>query len=275
MRLLYQHPTTVSGVSVDGSSIATSCFDGFVRLFNLEGQVILAEQRASQLNAVALRGGVIASDDDLNTAKTGVAITLAGQIIMESDFGVGNIAAIDKTGQFAVAHNPSTLEIRCHDRLSGNSWVCVPAALGHDKWAMGVELLDSQHIVIVSLDGYVRVWNVASQAVVRERLLAANGFNGVDTNADGSRIVVTHWGETTGSNPVAGIMVLDAALNPLIKAVENGNFIHQARFLTSGQVVYGTADGRLCQWDGLSQIYVTPVPVPPTPKPPKGKSHKK
>lgn len=254
MRVIYQHPNTVSGVSVDHWSIATSCFDGFVRLFNLTGQVLMAEKRGSQLNAVATRAGVVASDDDTSTLKTGVAITAGGQAVRQSDFGRDGILAIDKTGRYGTCTDQN-----CYDRTGGGSFRVVPIQFGYDKWAMGVELDLSGQLLIASLDGYLRAWK--DFAVVKAQFLAANGLNGVDTSLDGSRIVVTHWGRETSGNALPGLVVLNGALEPLYFATES-TVVHQARFLPDNTIVYGTADGRLCHWDGNSPIYTAPAPVP-------------
>lgn len=266
MNIIYRHPNAVSGVSVDKHMIATSCFDGFVRLFNELGSLIMAEQRASQLNAVAVRDGVILADDDTSMLETGVAITIAGLFIREADFGGPRILAIDKSGQFGVSPDQ-----HCYDRLTGDSWRVVPETAGHDKWPISCEITHDLGLAIVSQDGYLRVWHNRMQTY--ERQLAANGLNSVDVSADGTRLVVTHWGKTAGSNPQPGIMVLDGGYNTLYEAVEDGNVIHQARFLADNTIVYGTHDGRLCHWDGQSPIYTppTPAPVSPTPKPVKGK----
>jgi len=266
MKVLFQQAYTISGVATDHSSIATSDFSGFVRLFNLEGQVMLAEQRATQLNAVALRGSVIASDDDASTLKTGVAITTTGQIITQVDFSLTNATAIDKTGRYAVT---TTQLIK--DRISGVVWRVVPYELGYDKWPMGVELMPDGRLVTVGLDGYIRVWLGQQQFAVKQ--LAGNGCNSVDVSADGARIVVTHWGKTAGSNPQPGIIVLDGQLNTLYEAVENYVIIHQARFLPDNSIVYGTHAGALCLWDGSSPIFTNP-PSPATPSKP-GKHHPK
>lgn len=268
MKLIYKHPNTVSGVATDGHAIATSCFDGFVRLFNEMGQVMMAEKRGSQLNAVALRGGVIASDDDTSTLETGVAITLAGQIIRQNNFDLGgaNALDIDTTGQFAVSQHPITFEHRCHDRIAGESWLCGFQQYGHDKWPMGVRLLNEHDVVIVGLDGFIRTWGVASKAMTGEKMLAANGCNSVAVSPDGSRICVTHWGKLSGSDPIPGLIVLDSSLNVLYEA-EESETVHECAFLPDNSIVYGTATGRLCQWDGQTPIYVPPVAAPPVSKP--------
>ena len=262
--LIYKHPTTVSGVSVDpsASSIATSCFDGNVRVFasSAPGNPLLVERRGTQLNAVAMRSGKVATDDDKSTMKEGVAITTAGVEVHPADFMQpgATILNISKSGRYGVATNQM-----CYDRASGQSWQVVPVGTATDRWPMGVEELPDGKVVTVDLSGNISIWS-AHQLAARLNV-TTEGLNSVDVSDDGGSLVVTDFGRPQTSGPTRfGIYVYSSTLQRIYQADEAA-LIHQARWTHDG-IVYGTSDGRLMKWDGrspiLSLVSSTPVSKP-------------
>lgn len=260
MKTVFQHPTTVSSVSVDPvtGKIATACFDGLVRVFGTAGEFLSADKKASQLNAVAIRNSTWICDDDLSTLKTGVAIAPDMTPVRQSTFtpviGTRSVTAIDRTGLWCV-----TADGYLFNR-AGQSW----GVGSMERTPMGVEVLPDGHIVTVGLDGHVRVWSATSLIQVRGALITPEGLNSVDVSADGKRLVVTDWNR--------GITLLDAASLAILYRSSEQVLIHSARFGKDGSVYYGTHDGRLCQWDGASPIIAVPTaPAPTGSKPAKGR----
>lgn len=263
MNLLFQHPSTVSDVGVDGYSIATSCYDGFVRLFNEFGQVLFAEQRATQLQCVAVRNGVVVSDRDISSGlKEGVAITPTGDVIGINSFGTSErILDVDRDGRYGVAKDQN-----CYDRHTGTAWRVVPVTAGYDKWPMGVCVASDGEVITVDQQGYLRFW--FNGGLNRELKINSAGLS-VDVSDDGSLIVCTDENR--------GVSVYNRN-GTLMKRSEEYSLVYSAKFLPDRRIVYGTHDGRLCVWDGFSDIH-PPEQTPSTTSPtettkPKGKKGK-
>lgn len=260
MSLLYKHPNAVSGVAVDGDRIATSCFDGFVRLFDLDGKLLTAEWRASQLQCVALRDGVIASDfDTASGLKEGVAIAPDGTVIGQPHFStLSRILAVSRSGQFGVA-----IDQKCYNRLADTSWVVVPESFGHDKWPMGVVESSDGEVFTVDQTGYIRGWrNGVESALIK---IHSPGL-AVDLSHDQALFVVSD--ENRG-------LSLYNRIGQLLKRVEELSLVKCCAFLPDRRIAYGTHDGRLCVWDGFSDLNAPQPPEPPSTvpgrKPGKGK----
>ena len=243
---IYQHPTTVSDLAVDAGGtgkIATSCYDGNVRLFAsaTPGAPIYVEKRANELNCVALRGGTIASDADTTSGlKEGVAVDGLGNIITAGAFGAAayRIIRIDASGRFGLSTNQL-----CYDRTLGVCWRVVPEAAGFDKWPMALcRSFDS--VVIASQDKTVRFWYESTRLLVNEWPLPAAPI-AMDVAADGARVLVADENCTLSTYTRSGV---------LLKRVKELSLVHGAAFLADGRVVYGTHDGRLCVWDGVSDL---------------------
>lgn len=245
---IYQHPNTVSDLSVDPSGsgrIATSCFDGNVRLFAgpSPGAPLVTELRASQLQCVALRSGIIASDEDIaGGLKEGVAVDVGLSIIHGSNFNTQTrILDIDPSGRYGVGVDQSA-----YDRLLGTHWTVIPATAGFDKWPMAVRNSLAE-VIIGDQTGHVTFWNEDTLLKVREFAVAAPVIN-LDVSADGQRIVVCDENR--------GIAIYSRA-GTLLKRVMELSLVHAASFLSDGRIVYGTHDGRLCVWDGVSDLTFT------------------
>lgn len=238
LKIIYQHPTTVSCVAVDpvtGRSV-TACFDGSVRTFSPALALDGTFKVASQLNACAMYNSQWAADDDASTSKTGVAVTPSGQVVKAADFaavaGNATVYAIDKTGIWAVATSGAV-----YNRLTGKNWLISAGT------PMGVELLPGGNLVTVALDGYLSVWK-PDGTFIASKLVTSEGLNGVDVA--GNRLVVTDWN--------LGIWILQADTLAVVYQAKETALIHSAKFAPDGAVLYVTQDGRFCRWDGASQI---------------------
>lgn len=260
---IYQHPNTVSDLSVDPSGsgrIATSCFDGNVRLFAgpSPGAPLVTELRASQLQCVALRSGIIASDEDIaGGLKEGVAVDVGLSIIHGSNFNTQTrILDIDPSGRYGVGVDQSA-----YDRLLGTHWTVIPATAGFDKWPMAIRTSFGA-IIIGDQTGRINFWHEDSLTLINSWAAPAPVIN-LDVNADGTRVVVADENRGLSVFTRSGV---------LLKRVVELSLVHAVCWLPNNYLVYGTHDGRLCLWDGISDlVFATAPATSPTGSKPKRK----
>lgn len=261
MNVLFRHPDSVSGVAVDGSMIATSCFDGLVRLISADtGQVLMAEKRASQLQCVALRDGIVGSDfDTVSGLKEGVAVAPDGTVIGQPHFATNaKILAVSRSGQYGVATDQL-----CYNRLADTKWRVVPEEAGYDKWPMDVCEASDGEVFTVDLSGYLRGWKGGASSSLFK--IHSAGIS-MDLSPDQALFCV--------ADENRGIATYNR-IGQLLKRVEETYLVKCCRFLPDRRIVYGTHDGRLCIWDGFSDLTPPPAPTPPLPaNPGKGKGKK-
>lgn len=251
------HPSTVSGVAIDETAlrIATSCFDGNARRYNLAGMLLATTDVSpgtidQDRQAVAYRFGMLVCgehddyalairDDQTVCTKANVPTTRT-------------VRAISRRGLFAVAD-----DLTVYNLTTGESW-----------WTGSYNLFavpmgcaeDGDTVWTCDLDGWLKRWT-AHGDLLAAFYLTGSGLNSVDVNAD--RIVVTDWDR--------GIWLLDKSGQVQIRAFES-SLIHEAKFTPSGSIVYGTAGdvgARLVLWDGHS--VTNAAPTTPTTKPKPGK----
>lgn len=251
-KVIYVHPSTVSGVDTWEFRIATSCYDGCVRMFDDQGAMLIpVEHRASQLQCVALRNSLIASDLDTVTGlKEGVAIDENMQVIGQPDFPTtARILAVSRSGRYGVATDQM-----CYDRIGNKSWRCVPVEAGHDKWPMGVVEATNGEVFTVDESGTLRGW-LSGAPIMAVKLPSAG--KALDLSADQGLFVIADDARGVHLYNRSGALLISRAESYLVPCV---------KFLPDRRVVYGTHDGRLCVWDGQPEAVVTTPPPAPVAK---------
>lgn len=258
--LIFQHPNTVSSVSVDGDRCATSCFDGFARRWfipvagsspelTVQGAVdSINPQSYKQLNTVAIRGDLIAYDDGFKIEKEGLAITAQGYVVRPSDFAAPSserITAISKDGRYAVC-----TDLNLYDRFTGSVWPCV-TPYNRKYTPMAVEVLPNGVIVVGSLDGYVRFFKTPTDFQII--LPSPAGVCALDISADGKRLVCADWDR--------GVSIYDAVSLMLMARTSVATLPHGVRFY-GYDVLIGTHGGELLRWDGQVDTVTTPTQTP-------------
>lgn len=267
---VYQHPTTVSGVAVDESGdIATSCFDGRLRRFTSEGSIYADEDVSpgtgpQDRQCVAFRfGRAICGENQ----EYGIAIRDNASICRPADVPVPIIAGsnpekrwivrdISRRARYAVADDRI-----CYNLENGAQWKFA-FNIQDSMFAPPACAEDADGVWTAGPDGNVKLWGPSGEFKLLT-FISSQGLNSVDANLD--KVVVTDW--------AMGIHILDRLGNILVSAAEIA-LIHQAKFLNDGRVVYGTADGRLVCWDGVS-FAETPAPPSEPPTSSKGKGKRK
>ena len=257
MTNLFQHPNTVSGLDVENDVVVTASFDGVVRVIGPTGNVLSAQKVGSQISAVAIRNGVVATDTDQSILKEGVAITAEGQVIRGSDFSSTiRITDISRSGRYGVG-----IDYLCRDRLTGHAWQVIPLGV---KWPLGVEEIANGNIVTVGEDGWLREWTPEGRHVSGV-LIASNGVRSVETNADKTRLVVS-----CTERDSMQVRVIDKDGRTYATARLN-SLAHDAAFLSHDRVVIGTHLGELLVWNGTDEVQSAPVSSTPVSKPGKRK----
>lgn len=255
---LYQHPTTVSDLAVDAAGslqLATSCYDGNVRLFAspVAGPPVLTELRASELNCVALRAGVIGSDADTASGlKEGVAVAPTLQVVHGADFTSGTrIIDCDPSGRYGVG-----LDQVAYDRGLNRTWRVVPETAGFDKWPMAIRTSFGA-VITGDQTGLIKFWHEDYLTLLHSWLAPAPVIN-LDVCADGTRVLVCDENRGLSVFTRAGV---------LLKRVTELSLVHAAVWLPNNYIAYGTHDGRLCLWDGISDLVFAPIGGATTAKP--------
>lgn len=238
-----QHPSTVSGVAVnDFGQVATSCYDGNVRKFSATGSLLSSYDvtpgtTGQDLRSIAARDGTVVWSRDYAVAiRDDGSICLAGSVPTAS-----MVRGISKRGLFAVAD-----DLMVYNLAAGLKWPV--GNISAARPPMGV-CEDGANVWTCGLDGYLREFTATGQLRFA-KLITTEGLNSVDVSSN--RVVVTDWAK--------GVWLLDKAGNVVSRAVES-TLVYQAKFLPDGNIVYGTHDGRLCAWDGVSVSSTNPPPA--------------
>jgi WD40 repeat protein len=245
MTNLCQHPSTVAGVSVNGSYIATACYDGNLRVIDASGAVIMSEHRGSQISACAWSGvNNIYTDTDVYIGKEGIAADPSDGRIDGFKFTLETpILSISKSSHWGVGQN-----LMAYNRVTGTKFLATPSINSLD-WPMAIEEWNSGTLIVCGLDGCVRVFDTLGNQL-SSRFITYQGLIAMDI--DGSRIVITDFS--------ANVYVLDASLNLIAKAALP-SLGYAVRFYQSGAVV-GCHDGKLLFWDLQPDPAVTVKPSP-------------
>lgn len=268
------HPTTVTGVAVDPVSqrVATSCDDGNLRVFTAGGLLVGAADVSpgtidQSRRAVAYRGFAITSE----YGEAAVAIDPDGMVIRPADVpSTRFVRGISTSGRYAVAD-----DLMCYDLVTGNSWMCVywngyPTVNPLD-WPMAVAEAPNGEVATGDLGGTLSIWTNGTLVATKTfSFSSATALNAVDWSPDGSKLAVS----TMDANTPYGLLIIDRATLNILMHATDWYLVRSVKWLADGSLIYGTSDGRLVRWDGVS--VTAPVVMTPTePTPGKGKGRRK
>lgn len=242
---LCQHPSTVAGVSISGSLIATACYDGNLRVIDASGAVLLTDHRGSQISACAWSGvNNIYTDTDAYIGKEGISSDPSDGRIDGAKFTLETpILGISKASHWGVGQN-----LLAYNRVTGTRFLATPSINSLD-WPMAIEEVSSGTVIVCGLDGCVRIFDSFGNQI-SSRFITSQGLIAMDT--DGTRIIVTDFS--------ANVYLLDASLNLTSKAALP-SLGYAVRFYQSGAVV-GCHDGKLLVWDLQPDPAATVKPSP-------------
>lgn len=235
---------TVTSLSADGRQVLSGYEDGLVRLWNPSTDAIRELTSHGQFSfAVYSANGayVLTAGNDARIRRYDLKRGTAVEVPWTKDPKAGlNGAAIDPAGRrIAVAGTAALKQPTAIHGIDGKIQVTLPAH-GQVVWLTFAP--DGKHLLSVSVDGTVRIWNAATGARVQSLKGGEGGMSQAKYDPAGKRVAAA------GADGTLRIWSVDGG-EPTVLYGHDGPVTAVAFNPAGDQVVSGGKDGTVRLWD--------------------------